>query len=209
MSPLGLIHHRSVVLHVETITSYLPSPEVGDGVVQGISHGGNPNGIHEGDLAALDEQNEVQRLDGLQRKVAWAAEDPIQEGADDSSTLLGERKPDGTFALLGRQYEGRPTVVPDDVPLVRTSHSSTVPFTNFCGLQAPSVATTQMTQGTQLIDEIQSSTPPRTRAAALVPSSVESSPPSEADEDFGMQKLALSADPPQEMSQVLGKAVSL
>ena len=103
---------------------------MGDGVVQGISHGGTPNGIHKDNLVALDEQHEAQRLDGLQRKVAWAAEDSIQEGADDSSTLLGERKPDGTFAPLGRQYGGRPTVVPDDVPLVRMSHPSIVPFTN-------------------------------------------------------------------------------
>ena len=80
----------------------------------------------------------------------------------------------------------------------------------FAVLQAPSVTTTQVTEGTQLIDEVQSSiasTPHETETAALVPSSVEPSPLSEADEDFGMQKLALSDGPPQEMSQVLGKAI--
>jgi hypothetical protein len=114
------------MVQVETIASYLPNPELEDGVVQGISHGSNPSGVCKDDLAALDEQHEIQRLDGLQRKVAWAAEDSIQEGANDSSqedpsrsTLLGERQPDGTFAPLGKQYEGRPNVVPDDVPLVR------------------------------------------------------------------------------------------
>jgi len=122
----GLIRLHSVAVQVETIASYLPNPEIEDGVVQGISYGGHPNGIRKDDLAALNEQHEIQRLDGLQRKVAWAAEDSIQEGAGDSpqdhpprSTLLGERNPDGTFAPLGRQYEGRPRVVPDDVPLVR------------------------------------------------------------------------------------------
>ena len=126
----GLIRCHSVVVQVETIASYLPSSESGDGVVQGISHGGNPNGIRKDDLTALDEQHEIQRVDGLQRKVAWAAEDSIQEGANDSSqedapcsTLLGERQPDGTFVPLGRQYEGRPNVVPDDVPLVRMKPS--------------------------------------------------------------------------------------
>ena len=122
----GLIHHCSVVVQVESIASYLPNPESEDSIVQGISHGGNPNGIRKDDLAALEEQHEIQRVDGLQRKVAWAAEDSIQEGVDDSSqegpsrsTLLGERQPDGKFAPLGMQYEGRPNVVPDDVPIVR------------------------------------------------------------------------------------------
>ena len=72
------------------------------------------------------------------------------------------------------------------------------------------MVTTQATEGTQLIDEIQSSipsAPPRTETAALVPSSVESAL-SEI-EDFGMQKLALSEGPPQEMSQVLGKTIPL
>jgi hypothetical protein len=124
------IRYHSVVIQVETIASYLPNPEMEDGVVQGISHGGNPNGIRKDDLAALDEQHEIQRLDGLQRKVAWGAEGAIQEGVDDPSherslhsTLLGERRLDGTFAPLGRQYEGRPRVVPDDVPIVRMGPS--------------------------------------------------------------------------------------
>jgi hypothetical protein len=114
------------VVQVETIASYLPSSEPEDSVVQGISHGGNSNCIRKDALAALDEQHEIQRVDGLRRKVAWAAEDSIQEGANDSSqedppcsTLLGERQLDGTFAPIGRLYEGRPNVVPDDVPLVR------------------------------------------------------------------------------------------
>ena len=34
---------------------------------------------------------------------------------------------------IGRLYEGRPNVVPDDVPLMRMSHAPTVPFTNLCG----------------------------------------------------------------------------
>ena len=70
------------------------------------------------------------------------------------------------------------------------------------------MATTQLTEGTQLIDEVESSIPsksPGIETAALVPSSVASSLPSEVDEDFGMQRLALSDGPPQEMSQVLGK----
>ena len=76
--------------------------------------------------------------------------------------------------------------------------------------QAPSVGTTQATEGTQLIDEVQFSippAPPKLRTSTLVPSSIESSL-SEMEEDFGMQKLALSEDPPQEMSQVLGKTIS-
>jgi len=124
--PPGLTRRRSVVVQVETIASYLPGSEPEDGVIQGISHGGNLDGIRKDGLAALDEQHEIQRVDGLQRKVAWAAEDSIQEGVNDStqegppcSTLLGERQPDGTFAPIGRLYEGRPNVVPDDVPLVR------------------------------------------------------------------------------------------
>ena len=126
----GLIRPRSVVVQVESIASSLPNPESEDSFVQGIYHGGNPNGTRKDDLAALEEQHEIQRVDGLQRKVAWAAEDSIQEGANDSSqegsprsTLLGERQPDGTFAPLGRQFEGRPNVVPDDVPLVRMRSS--------------------------------------------------------------------------------------
>ena len=118
------------MVQVESIANSLPNPESEDSIVQGISHGGNPDGIRKDDLAALEEQHEIQRVDGLQRKVAWAAEEPIQEGANDSSqedpprsTLLGERQPDGTFAPLGRQYEGRPNVVPDDVPLVRMRSS--------------------------------------------------------------------------------------
>ena len=73
------------------------------------------------------------------------------------------------------------------------------------------MGTTQATEGTQLIDEVQFSIPPEPpnpRTSTLVPSSIESSPPSEMEEDFGMQKLALSEDPPQEMSQVLGKSIS-
>lgn len=208
------------MVQVETIASYLPNPELDDGVVQGISHGGSPNNIRKDDLAALDEQHEIQRQDGLQRKVAWAAENSIQEGTngpshEDSlhSTLLGERQPDGTFAPLGRQYEGRPNVVPDDVPLVRMRLSFSPSFSLIpaAASQAPSVATTQATEGTQLIDDVQSSTstPLIPGTMALVPSSVESSPLSGIEEDFGMQKLALSEGPPQELSQVLGKAVPL
>ena len=122
------------MVQVESIASYLPNPESEDSIIQGISHGGNPNASRKDDLAALEEQHEIQRADGLQRKVAWAAEDSIQEGAHDSqedpsrSTLLGERQPDGKFAPLGMQYEGRPNVVPDDVPLVRTGLSSNCSF---------------------------------------------------------------------------------
>ena len=128
------------MVQVETIASYLPGSEPEDGVIQGISHGGNLNGIRKDGLATLDEQHEIQRVDGLQRKVAWAAEDSIQEGANDSSqegppcsTLLGERQPDGTFAPIGMLYEGRPNVVPDDVPLVRMRSFSNRSFTNLCG----------------------------------------------------------------------------
>lgn len=72
------------------------------------------------------------------------------------------------------------------------------------------MGTTQVTEGTQLIDEVQSSippVPPKPGTSTLVPSSVESSPRSEMEDDFGMQKLALSEGPPQEMSQVLGKTI--
>lgn len=130
-----MIRRRSVAVQVESIASHLPNPESEDSIVQGISHGGNPNDIRKDDLAALEEQHEIQRADGLQRKVAWAAEGSIQEGADDSSqegpsrsTLLGERQPDGKFAPLGMQYEGRPNVVPDDVPLVRMRSSLNFSF---------------------------------------------------------------------------------
>lgn len=67
---------------------------------------------------------------------------------------------------------------------------------------------TQASEGTQFIDEVQSSLPPtphKPGTSTLVPSSIESEPLSEMEEDFGMQKLALSEGPPQEMSQVLGK----
>jgi hypothetical protein len=213
----GLIRHRSVMIQVETIASHLPNSEMEDGVVQGISHGGNPHNNRKDDVAAFDEQQEIQRRDGLQRKVAWAAEDSIQEGANDSSqkhsTLLGERKPDGTFVPIGRQYEGRLDVAPDDVPLVRTRLSFNFFLSRMSAAsQAPSVGGTQATEGTQLIDEVRSSVPPTPhipRTSELVPSSVESSPISEIDADFGMQKLAISEGPPQEISQVLGMAIPL
>jgi hypothetical protein len=74
--------------------------------------------------------------------------------------------------------------------------------------QCPSMDSTQATEETQLIDEVQSSipsTPLKSKTSALVASSVQSSPLSEIGEDFGMQKLVLSEGPPQGMSQVLGK----
>jgi hypothetical protein len=74
--------------------------------------------------------------------------------------------------------------------------------------QAPSMGPTQASEGTQLIDEVQSFIPPpapKPGTSTLVPSSIESSALFEMEEDFGMQRLALSEGPPQEMSQVLGK----
>jgi len=97
------------VVQVETITSYLPSPEPENSVIQGISHGGNPNGIRKDGLTVLDEQHEIQRVSRLLRKVTWAAEDSIQEDANDSSqtdlpcsALLGARQPDGILAGYAR-----------------------------------------------------------------------------------------------------------
>lgn len=76
------------------------------------------------------------------------------------------------------------------------------------------MGTTQASEGTQLIDDevrpsTPATTPPKRAALALVPSSVGSSPLSEIEEDFGMQKLVLSEGPPQDMSQVLGKTTSI